>query len=28
VLFLLTLLVNTLAAVVVNRSRSGAGTDA
>lgn len=28
VLFLITLLVNTLAAVVVNRSRSGAGTDA
>jgi phosphate transport system permease protein len=28
VLFLLTLLVNTLAAIVVNRSRSGAGTDA
>jgi phosphate transport system permease protein len=28
VLFLLTLLVNTLAAVIVNRSRSGAGTDA
>jgi phosphate transport system permease protein len=28
VLFLLTLLVNTLAATVVNRSRSGAGTDA
>ncbi|WP_243058721.1 phosphate ABC transporter permease subunit PstC [Nocardioides sp. SR21] len=28
VLFLLTLLINTLAAVIVNRSRSGAGTDA
>jgi phosphate transport system permease protein len=28
VLFLITLLVNTLAAVVVNRSRSGTGTDA
>lgn len=28
VLFLITLLVNTLAAVIVNRSRSGAGTDA
>lgn len=28
VLFLITLVVNTLAAVVVNRSRSGAGTDA
>jgi phosphate transport system permease protein len=28
VLFLLTLLVNTLAALIVNRSRSGAGTDA
>lgn len=28
VLFLLTLVINTLAAVVVNRSRSGAGTDA
>ena len=27
VLFLITLLVNTLAAVIVNRSRSGAGTD-
>ena len=28
VLFLITLVVNTLAAVIVNRSRSGAGTDA
>jgi phosphate transport system permease protein len=28
VLFLITLLVNTVAAVIVNRSRSGAGTDA
>ena len=28
VLFVITLLVNTLAAVIVNRSRSGAGTDA
>ena len=28
VLFLITLVVNTLASVVVNRSRSGAGTDA
>lgn len=28
VLFLITLLVNTIAAVIVNRSRSGAGTDA
>lgn len=28
VLFLLTLLINTLAATIVNRSRSGAGTDA
>jgi len=28
VLFLLTLLINTLAAIIVNRSRSGAGTDA
>jgi len=28
VLFLITLLVNTLAAMIVNRSRSGAGTDA
>jgi phosphate transport system permease protein len=28
VLFLITLLINTIAAVIVNRSRSGAGTDA
>jgi len=28
VLFVITLIVNTLAAIVVNRSRSGAGTDA
>ena len=28
VLFMITLVVNTLAAVIVNRSRSGAGTDA
>ena len=28
VLFLITLVINTLAAVIVNRSRSGAGTDA
>jgi phosphate transport system permease protein len=28
VLFLITLAINTLAAVIVNRSRSGAGTDA
>ena len=28
VLFVITLVVNTVAAIIVNRSRSGAGTDA
>ena len=28
VLFVITLIVNTLASIIVNRSRSGAGTDA